>query len=101
ARGGGLVSAPAPARGTIAALDGAASLLAVLVGVALVAWAASLVLGPAVPERLLLQGLLADDGWSRAARAAVLLATGLATLGLVQARGLRRLAAALLLALAG
>jgi len=95
------VSAPVPARGTVAALDGAASLLALLVGVALVAWAGSLVLGPAVPERLVLQGLLADDGWSSAARAAVLLAAGLATLGLVQSRGLRRLAAALLLALAG
>src|SRR5947208_2229504 len=53
------------------------------------------------PSRLVAAGAMALDGWSRAACAATLLATGLAALGIVHARGTRRLLAVVLLAGAG
>lgn len=84
-----------------AVVDRIAAALAVLVGLTLVAWAGMLAFGPLAPSHLAWNGMLADDGWSRAARAVIALATGIAALGLVQARGVRRLAASLLLAVGG
>jgi NADH:ubiquinone oxidoreductase subunit 2 (subunit N) len=82
-------------------VDRIASAIAVLVGALLVLWAVAQVAGALTPARLVRDGLLADDGWSRAACSAIALATGLAALGIVHARGLRRLLAVALLAGAG
>ncbi len=45
-------------------------------------------------------GMWLDDGWSRVARGALCVITGISALGLVRVRGLRRLGAGILLAIA-
>jgi NADH:ubiquinone oxidoreductase subunit 2 (subunit N) len=74
-------------------LDHAGAALTLLLGVGALALALRALAAPAIPSTLDPTGAFADDGWSRSCRAAMLLVSGLAAIGLVRAPGLRRLAA--------
>jgi NADH-quinone oxidoreductase subunit N len=71
----------------------AAGTLHVLLGGALLLVGANVLLGLGAPPRLDPTGAWLDDGWARAARGALLAATGIAALGLFRVPPLRRLAA--------
>jgi NADH-quinone oxidoreductase subunit N len=75
------------------ALDRAAAALTLVLGAGAIVLAARMLAAPATPPTLDPGGAFADDGWARSCRAAMLLITGLAAIGLVRAPGLRRLAA--------
>ena len=94
-------SAPARAAARAAlAIDRAGRALVLGAGAALVALAARLLLRANGEPALDASGAWADDGWSRAASAAILGGTGLAALGLVRVGGGRRILALVLLATA-
>ena len=82
-------------------LDRAGILLTLAFGAVAIAVAVHALGRPPAPPTLDATGAFADDGWTRSCRAAVLLVTGLAAVGLVRAPGVRRIAALLALALSG
>ena len=84
-------------RRQLAAFKGAAGALHVALGLVLLLVGARALLDLGAPPRLDPTGAWLDDGWARAARGALLVVTGLATLGLVRVPAGRRLAALALL----
>ena len=74
-------------------LSGAAGAFHVALGAVLLLVGARALLDLGAPPRLDPGGTWLDDGWARAARGALLVVTGLATLGLVRVPTVRRLAA--------
>ena len=77
----------------LAVLSGAAGAFHVALGAVLLLVGARALLDLGAPPRLDPGGTWLDDGWARAARGALLVVTGLATLGLVRVPTVRRLAA--------
>jgi NADH:ubiquinone oxidoreductase subunit 2 (subunit N) len=74
-------------------LEGLAGTAHLVLGAALLLVGANALLGLGAPPRLDPTGAWLDDGWARAARGALLAATGIAALGLVRVSPFRRLAA--------
>jgi NADH:ubiquinone oxidoreductase subunit 2 (subunit N) len=77
----------------LAVLSGAAGAFHVALGLVLLLVGARALLDLGAPPRLDPGGTWLDDGWARAARGALIVVTGLATLGLVRVPTVRRLAA--------
>ena len=82
------------------AVDRVAAVLHAMLALALVGVGVTALATAGAPPMLDSTGAWLDDGWSRVARGALCIITGLSALGLVRVRGLRRLGAGLLLALA-
>ena len=77
-----------------------AVLVHTLLALALIGVGAVALAGVGAPPVLDPTGAWLDDGWSRVARGALCVITGISALGLVRVRGLRRLGAGVLLAVA-